>query len=111
VTADSLSNPSAHINPIISGRTPKRPPRFRAVWAVCANGAWDTERPHRAQTDLELLRYLKKRVLVVEVGDHTSGSASSTVEPDDCVSRNPISVVIMSYGATPSSGDAHLVVQ
>ena len=40
----------------------------------------DSERPHLAQADLEVLRYLQKRVLIVELRDpHTRRVASSTV--------------------------------
>jgi hypothetical protein len=40
----------------------------------------DSERPHLAQADLQFLRYLQKRVLIVELRDpHARRGASSTV--------------------------------
>ena len=40
----------------------------------------DSERPHLAQTDLEILWYFEKRVLIIELCDlHTRRVAASTV--------------------------------
>jgi hypothetical protein len=77
-----------------------------------ARRGWDTERPQCAQTDLELHRYLKKRVLVLEVGEPYIWRRFVRRRSARLLCREtPSHVVIMSYGAAPSPGDAHLVVQ
>jgi hypothetical protein len=54
--------------------------RYRRPPVECAAGMADSERPQLAQTDVEVLRYFEKRMLIIELCDsYTRGVTASTV--------------------------------
>src|SRR5215217_3263330 len=54
--------------------------RYRRPPVDCAAGMADSERPQLAHTDVEVLRYFEKRMLIIELCDsYTRGVTASTV--------------------------------